>query len=163
MPMKRIATGAALAAGALAATALAFAPTASAAVTPTSATITASCGLFGGGTATLTAVQTSNTTATIELTSSAITTPLALSANSITSTLTMKNSTGSDRVFSGTVNPAMAAGAPVDIGPLPGTVAVGDSLDFYKGSLKMVVFGITVTCTSSAAQSPGPFVFTTYP
>ncbi|MFF4311102.1 hypothetical protein [Streptomyces sp. NPDC001507] len=154
--MKRIATGAALAAGTLAVAALAFAPSA-AAVTPTTATVTASCGIFGGGTATLTATQ-SGTSATLTLTSSAITTPLALSANSIASTLTMANSTGASRVFSGTVNPAMAAGSPVTVGPLPGTVAAGDSLDFYKGSLKMVIFGITVTCTSSAAQSPGPFV-----
>jgi hypothetical protein len=153
--MKRLTTGAALAAGALAATALAFAPSA-AAVTPTTATVTASCGIFGGA-ATLTATQ-SGTSSTITLTSSAITAPLALSANSITSTLTMANSTGSARVFSGTVNPAMAAGDPVTVGPLPGTVASGDSLDFYGGSLTMVIFGVTVTCTSSAAQSPGPFV-----
>ncbi|MFD3581855.1 hypothetical protein [Streptomyces sp. NPDC058683] len=155
--MKRLTTGAALAAGALAATALAFAPSA-AAVTPTTATVTASCGIFGGGAATLTATQ-SGTSATLTLTSSAITTPLALSANSIASTLTMANSTGSNVVFSGTVNPAMAAGSAVTVGPLPGTVASGDSLDFYGGSLKMVIFGVTVTCTSSAAQSPGPFVF----
>ncbi|MER5602543.1 hypothetical protein [Streptomyces sp. NPDC002265] len=157
--MKRLASGAALTAGILAATALAFAPSASAAVTPGSATITASCGLFGGGAATLTATQVSSTSATITLSSTGITTPLALSANSINSTLTMTNSTGANRVFSGTVNPAMPAGGAVTVGPLPGTVAVGDSLDFYKGSLKMVIFGITVTCTSSAAQSPGPFVF----
>ncbi|MFE2584833.1 hypothetical protein [Streptomyces sp. NPDC059378] len=157
--MKRLASGAALTAGILAATALAFAPSASAAVTPGSASITASCGLFGGGAATLTATQVSSTSATITLSSTGITTPLALSANSINSTLTMTNSTGANRVFSGTVNPAMPAGGAVTVGPLPGTVAVGDSLDFYKGSLKMVIFGITVTCTSSAAQSPGPFVF----
>ncbi|MFD7880336.1 hypothetical protein ACFV5G_40805 [Streptomyces sp. NPDC059766] len=157
--MKRLASGAALTAGILAATALAFAPSASAAVTPGSATITASCGLFGGGAATLTATQVSSTSATITLSATGITTPLALSANSINSTLTMTNSTGANRVFSGTVNPAMPAGGAVTVGPLPGTVAVGDSLDFYKGSLKMVIFGITVTCTSSAAQSPGPFVF----
>ncbi|MGW2823714.1 hypothetical protein ACWC24_22375 [Streptomyces sp. NPDC001443] len=157
--MKRLASGAALTAGILAATALAFAPSAAAAVTPGSATITASCGLFGGGAATLTATQVSGTSATVTLSSTGITTPLALSANSINSTLTMTNSTGANRVFSGTVNPAMAAGGAVTVGPLPGTVAVGDSLDFYKGSLKMVIFGITVTCTSSAAQSPGPFVF----
>ncbi|MFE5138967.1 hypothetical protein [Streptomyces fagopyri] len=157
--MKRLASGAALTAGVLAATALAFAPSASAAVTPSSATITATCGLFGGGAATLTATQVSSTSATVTLSSTAITTPLALSANSINSTLTMTNSTGANRVFSGAVNPAIPAGGSVTVGPLPGTVAIGDSLDFYKGSLKMVIFGITVTCTSTAAQSPGPFVF----
>lgn len=56
MRAKRTATGAALAAGALAVTGLALAPSA-AAVTPQSATITASCGIFGGGSATLTATQ----------------------------------------------------------------------------------------------------------
>ncbi|MGW3159732.1 hypothetical protein [Streptomyces sp. NPDC001089] len=157
--MKRLATGAALTTGVLAATALALAPAANAAVTPSSATITATCGIFGGGTATLTATQVSGTSATVTLSSTAITTPLALSANSINSTLTMANSTGANRVFSGTVNPAIPAGGAVSVGPLPGTVAVGDSLDFYKGSLKMVIFGITVTCTSTAAQAPGPFVF----
>ncbi|MEU7341431.1 hypothetical protein [Streptomyces sp. NPDC007074] len=159
MSMKRLATGAALTTGVLAATALALAPAANAAVTPSSATITATCGIFGGGTATLTATQVSGTSATVTLSSTAITTPLALSANSINSTLTMTNSTGANRVFSGTVNPAIPAGGAVSVGPLPGTVAVGDSLDFYKGSLKMVIFGITVTCTSTAAQAPGPFVF----
>src|SRR4051794_8124503 len=53
---KRTTTGAAVLVGALAVTGLAFAPTA-AAVTPTTATINASCGLFGGGAATLTATQ----------------------------------------------------------------------------------------------------------
>ncbi|MFI5792467.1 hypothetical protein [Streptomyces sp. NPDC051677] len=154
---KRIGSGAALLAGALAVTGLAFAPSA-AAVTPTTATVTANCGLFGGGAATLTATQT-GTAATIKLTSTAITAPIMINANTIASTLTMANSTGSARVFSGTVNPAMAVGDPITVGPLNGTVASGDKLDFYKGSLKMVVFGITVTCTTNAAQSPGPFVF----
>ncbi|USQ88238.1 hypothetical protein NFX46_33535 [Streptomyces phaeoluteigriseus] len=154
---KRIGSGAALLAGTLAVTGLALAPTA-AAVTPTTATVTANCGLFGGGAATLTATQ-SGTSATLKLSSTAITAPIAINANSITSTLTMANSTGAARVFSGTVNPAMAVGAPIVVGPLGGTVAPGDRLDFYRGSLKMVVFGITVTCTATGPQSPGPFVF----
>ncbi|MFC4503334.1 MULTISPECIES: hypothetical protein [Streptomyces] len=157
MKGKRIGSGAAMLAGALAVTGLAFAPSALA-VTPTTATVTASCGIFGGGAATLTATQ-SGTSATLTLSSTAITAPIPLSANSITSTLTMANSTGSARVFSGTVNPAMATGAPITVGPLNGTVASGDSLDFKGGSLKMVVLGITVTCTTSTAQTPGPFVF----
>ncbi|MCX5370012.1 hypothetical protein OG613_16440 [Streptomyces sp. NBC_00015] len=154
---KRIGSGAAMLVGALAVTGLALAPSA-AAVTPLTANVTASCGLFGGGAATLTATQT-GTAATLKLTSTAITTPIAIGANSISSTLTMANSTGSARVFSGTVNPAMPAGSTITVGPLNGTVASGDSLNFYGGSLKMVVFGITVTCTTSAAQTPGPFVF----
>ncbi|MER6627684.1 hypothetical protein ABT301_05485 [Streptomyces sp. NPDC000987] len=157
MRAKRIGTGAALTAGALAVAGLAFAPGAMA-VTPGSATITADCGAFGGGNATLTATQ-SGTSATLTLSSTAITTPLALSANSIKSTLTMTEAGGGTSVFSGTVNPAMAAGSAVTVGPLPGTVAAGDTLEAYGGSLKMVIFGITVTCTATANQSPGPFVF----
>ncbi|MGW0943397.1 hypothetical protein ACWD4O_12730 [Streptomyces sp. NPDC002623] len=154
---KRIGSGAAMLAGALAVTGLAFAPSA-AAVAPTTATVTASCGLFGGGAATLTATQ-SGTSATITFTSTAVTAPIQINANSIASTLTMANSTGSARVFTGTVNPLMPIGSPITVGPLNGTVASGDSLNFLGGSLKMVVFGITVTCTTSSTQLPGPFVF----
>jgi hypothetical protein len=154
---KRTGTGAALVAGALAVAGLAFAPSA-VAVTPQSATITANCGFFGGGQATLTATQ-DGTSATVTLTSTAIKAPIALAQDSITSTLTMANAGGGSVAFSGTKNPAMSAGDPVTVGPLSGTVASGDSLDMYGGSLKMTIFGITVTCTATNPQSPGPFVF----
>ena len=157
MRAKRISTGAAVAVGALAAASLAFAPSALA-VTPQSATITADCGSFGGGEATLTATQ-DGTAATITVTSSAITAPIALSQDSISSTLTMVKASGGTTSFTGTKNPAMAAGDPVTVGPLSGTVASGDSLEAYGGSLQMTVFGITITCTATGAQSPGPFVF----
>ncbi|MGW2044542.1 hypothetical protein ACWCPF_05075 [Streptomyces sp. NPDC001858] len=157
MRVKRIGSGAAMLAGALAVTGLAFAPSA-AAVAPTTATVTASCGLFGGGAATLTATQT-GTAATITFTSTAVTAPIQLNANSISSTLTMANSTGPNRVFTGTANPLMPINSPITVGPLNGTVASGDSLNFLGGSLKMVVFGITVTCTTSSTQLPGPFVY----
>ncbi|MGW4567580.1 hypothetical protein ACWEN3_36090 [Streptomyces sp. NPDC004561] len=154
---KRTATGAALVAGALAATALAFAPTA-AAVTPRTATIDANCGIYGGGAATLTVTQ-SGTSATVTMTSSAITVPIAVAQDSVSSTATFVKGGGGTSVFSGTRNPAMAAGDTVTVGPLAGTVASGDSLEAYGGSLKMTVFGITITCTATAPQSPGPFVF----
>ncbi|MCX4880699.1 MULTISPECIES: hypothetical protein [unclassified Streptomyces] len=157
MRAKRTSTGAAVAVGALAAASLAFAPSALA-VTPQSATITADCGSFGGGDATLTATQ-DGTSATLTLTSSAISAPIALSADSISSTLTLVNASGGTTAFSGTKNPAMAAGDPVTVGPLNGTVASGDSLEAYGGSLQMTVFGITITCTATGPQSPGPFVF----
>ncbi|WP_405624264.1 hypothetical protein [Streptomyces sp. NBC_01396] len=157
MRAKRLTTGAAMAVGALAAASLAFAPSALA-VTPQSATITADCGSFGGGDATLTATQ-DGTSATLTLTSSAITAPIALSADSISSTLTLVNASGGTTAFSGTKNPAMAAGDPVTVGPLNGTVASGDSLEAYGGLLQMTVFGITITCTATGPQSPGPFVF----
>jgi hypothetical protein len=143
--------------GALAVAGLAFAPSALA-VTPQSATITADCGSFGGGEATLTAAQ-DGTAATITVTSSAIKAPIALSKDSISSTLTLVKAGGGTTVFSGTKNPALAAGDPVEVGPLDGTVASGDSLEAYGGSLKLTVLGITVTCTATGPQSPGPFVF----
>ncbi|MFI8895284.1 hypothetical protein [Streptomyces paradoxus] len=157
MRCKRIGAGAALAAGALAVTGLAFAP-AALAVTPQSATINADCGTFGSGEATLTATQ-NGTAATLTVKSSAITAPIALGEDSITSTLTLVKSGGGTVDFTGTENPAMAAGAPVEVGPLSGTVASGDSLEAFGGSLRMTVFGITITCTASGPQSPGPFVF----
>ncbi|MFF6874211.1 MULTISPECIES: hypothetical protein [unclassified Streptomyces] len=157
MRCKRIGAGAALAAGVLAVTGLAFAP-AALAVTPQTATISADCGTFGSGEATLTATQ-DGTAATVTVKSSAITAPIALGEDSITSTLTLVKSGGGTVDFTGTENPAMAAGAPVEAGPLSGTVASGDSLEAFGGSLKMTVFGITITCTASGPQSPGPFVF----
>jgi len=156
MRSKRIGTGAALAAGTLAATALAFAPSA-AAVTPQSATISANCGIYGSGQATLTATQT-GTSATITV-SSAISAPIALGADSITSTLTLVKAGGGTVAFTGTKNPAIAAGSPVKVGPLSGTVASGDRLEAFGGSLQMTVFGIPITCSATAKQSPGPFVF----
>ncbi|MEU6181732.1 hypothetical protein [Streptomyces coeruleorubidus] len=157
MRCKRIGAGAALAAGALAVTGLAFAP-AALAVTPQTATISADCGTFGSGEATLTATQ-DGTAATLTVKSSAITAPIALGEDSIASTLTLVKSGGGTVDFTGTQNPAMAAGAPVEVGPLSGTVASGDSLEAFGGSLKMTVFGITITCTATGPQSPGPFVF----
>ncbi|MEU2751111.1 hypothetical protein ABZ613_33455 [Streptomyces collinus] len=157
MRCKRIGAGAALAAGALAVTGLAFAP-AALAVTPQTATINADCGTFGSGEATLTATQ-DGTAATLTVKSSAITAPIGLGEDSISSTLTLVKADGGTVDFTGTENPAMAAGAPVEVGPLSGTVASGDSLEAFGGSLKMTVFGITITCTASGPQSPGPFVF----
>ncbi|MFD5947058.1 hypothetical protein ACFWAZ_16000 [Streptomyces collinus] len=157
MRCKRIGAGAALAAGALAVTGLAFAP-AALAVTPQTATINADCGTFGSGEATLTATQ-DGTAATLTVKSSAITAPIGLGEDSISSTLTLVKAGGGTVDFTGTENPAMAAGAPVEVGPLSGTVASGDSLEAFGGSLKMTVFGITITCTASGPQSPGPFVF----
>ncbi|MFI9171152.1 hypothetical protein [Streptomyces lincolnensis] len=153
---KRTATGAALAAGAFAVAGLAFAP-AAAAVTPDTATITADCGTFGSGAATLTATQ-DGTAATVTVTSS-ITAPIALGEDSITSTLTLVDAAGGTTAFTGTKNPALAMGDAVTVGPLNGTVASGDSLEAFGGSLQIVVLGITVTCTATGPQSPGPFVF----
>ncbi|MFF5963180.1 hypothetical protein ACFY64_05425 [Streptomyces collinus] len=157
MRCKRIGAGAALAAGALAVTGLAFAP-AALAVAPQTATINADCGTFGSGEATLTATQ-DGTAATVTVKSSGITAPIGLGEDSISSTLTLVKSGGGTVDFTGTENPAMAAGAPVEVGPLSGTVASGDSLEAFGGSLRMTVFGITITCTASGPQSPGPFVF----
>ncbi|KPI17897.1 hypothetical protein OK074_8064 [Actinobacteria bacterium OK074] len=143
---------------ACAATGLAFAQTASA-VTPQTATITADCGFLGGGEATLTATQ-DGTAATLTLSSTAITSPIALDADTITADLTLVNNTNGGTVsFAGTENPAIAAGGGVTVGPLNGTVASGDSLEAYGGTLQLTVLGIAITCTATAPQSPGPFVF----
>jgi hypothetical protein len=154
---KQLGIAAALAAGTLAATGLAFAP-AAAAVTPQTATINATCSIGGSGAATLTATQ-DGTAATITLSSTEITAPIDVAQDSVSSTLTMVKASGGTTVFSGTKNPAIPAGGGVSVGPLDGTVASGDSLEAYGGSLQMVVFGITITCTADAPQSPGPFVF----
>ncbi|WP_405925637.1 hypothetical protein [Streptomyces sp. NBC_00035] len=157
MRSKRLGSAAALVAGTLAVTGLAFAPTA-AAVTPQTATIDATCSIGGAGEATLTATQT-GTAATITLSSTEITAPIALAQDSISSTLTLVKASGGTTAFTGTKNPAIAAGGGVSVGPLDGTVAAGDSLEAFGGSLQMVVFGITITCTASGPQSPGPFVY----
>ncbi|MFE3944444.1 hypothetical protein ACFXPV_21575 [Streptomyces sp. NPDC059118] len=140
---------------ALAAGALALAPTAQA-VTPTTATISFDCGVYGSGSATLTATQ-DGTSATINLSTSAITAPISVGANSVNSTLTLTNNGAGSVTFTGSSNPAIPAGSPVSTGPLKGTVASGDSLE--AKSLKVVVLGITATCNATSAQSPGPFVF----
>ncbi|SOD77499.1 hypothetical protein SAMN06272781_5380 [Streptomyces sp. 1222.2] len=157
--MRRIRLGAAsaLVAGTLAVTGLALAPTA-VAVTPDVATINASCTIGGSGVATLTATQ-DGTSATVTVTSEEITAPIALAEDSIQSTLTFVDASGGTVAFTGTENPALAAGDGVEVGPLTGTVAPGDSLEAFGGSLQMVIFGFPVTCTAGAAQSPGPFVF----
>ncbi|MEU9619381.1 hypothetical protein [Streptomyces sp. NPDC048155] len=139
----------------LAAGTLALAPTADA-VTPTTATISFDCGLYGSGAATLTATQ-NGTSAAINLSTSAITAPIAVGANSVKSTLTLTNKGAGTVTFTGSSNPAIPAGSPVSTGPLSGTVASGDSLE--AKSLKVVVMGITVTCNATSAQTPGPFVF----
>ncbi|GGR95625.1 hypothetical protein GCM10010252_38020 [Streptomyces aureoverticillatus] len=151
----RFVLGSALGAGALAVSALVLAPAAGA-VEPQEATIGFDCGSFGSGTATLKATQ-NGTAATIEVSTSAITAPVDVGAGAVNSELTLtKNGSGST-AFTGNSNPAIPAGSPVSTGPLNGTVAAGDSLE--AKSLKIVVFGITVTCNATSAQSPGPFKF----
>ncbi|WP_055524747.1 hypothetical protein [Streptomyces graminilatus] len=154
---RRLGIGAVLAAGSLAVTGLAFAP-AAVAVAPAAAALSYNCGFFGGGSTILTVTQ-DGTSATITVHSN-ITAPLPLAADSIASTLTLAKATGGTTAFTGTRNPATPTGATVTVGPLTGTVAPGDSLEAGGGTLKMVLFGITVTCTPTAAnQVPGPFVF----
>ncbi|MGW6158339.1 hypothetical protein ACWFRM_35235 [Streptomyces sp. NPDC055144] len=133
----------------------ALAPVATA-VTPDTATISFDCGIYGSGTATLTATQ-DGTAATISVSTSAIPAPSDVAAGSVDSTLTLTNNGTGTSAFTGNSNPAIPAGSPVSTGPLNGTVAAGDSLE--AKSLKVVVMGITVTCNATSAQAPGPFVF----
>ncbi|MET7763611.1 hypothetical protein ABZS71_16905 [Streptomyces sp. NPDC005393] len=152
----KLGIGTALGAAALATGALTLAPTATA-VTPTTATLTADCGTFGSGRATLVATQ-DGTSATITLSSSAIKAPIDIPAGSVNSTLTLSKNGSDTTTFTGSSNPAIPSGSDVSTGPLTGTVAAGDVLE--ATSLKLVVFGlITVDCTATSAQSPGPFTF----
>ncbi|MEK2472565.1 MULTISPECIES: hypothetical protein [Streptomyces] len=134
---------------------LAMAPV-SAAVTPDTATLSFDCGSYGSGTATLTATQ-NGTDATISVSTSAISSPIDLGANSVASQLTMTKNGTDTTVFSGNSNPAIPAGGAVSTGPLTGTVAPGDKLE--GSSLQVVVLGITATCKATSPQTPGPFVF----
>nr|WP_033275810.1 hypothetical protein [Actinospica acidiphila] len=155
---KRLGTGLSLAAGALAVCGLAFAPTA-AAVDPGTATVNADCGSYGGGDATLTATQ-DGTAATITLKTSSVTAPVSLGQDSLVSELTLVKPDGGTVAFKGTKNPAMSTGDALEVGPLPGTVAFGDTLEAYGGTVKVTAFGfITITCTATGPQAPGPFVF----
>lgn len=141
--------------GALAATTLAMAPAAHA-VTPETATLSFDCGSYGSGTATLKATQ-DGTAATVDVSTEAITAPIAIGANSVESTLTLSKNGTDTATFTGNSNPAIPAGGAVSTGPLAGTVASGDSLEAQ--ALTIVVFGITVECTATSPQNPGPFVF----
>lgn len=151
----KLGIGALLGTGLMAAGSLAMSPIANA-VTPETATISFDCGSFGSGEATLTATQ-DGTAATINVSTSAITSPIAISVNSVKSTLTLSKNGSDTATFTGNANPAIPAGGAVSTGPLDGTVAAGDSLE--AKSLEVVVFGITANCAATSAQSPGPFVF----
>ncbi|MFE3327383.1 hypothetical protein [Streptomyces sp. NPDC059176] len=126
------------------------------AVEPTTATLAFDCGSIGSGQATLTASQ-DGTTAAIELSTSALTSPWPIDANSVSSTLTLTKNGSDSATFTGNANPAVPAGGAVSTGPLTGEVAAGDSLE--ATSLTIVVFGFTVTCNATSPQDPGPFVF----
>ncbi|WP_438483907.1 hypothetical protein [Streptomyces sp. S186] len=155
MRHSKLGTGALVGVGVALAGTLAMAPS-SVAVTPDTATLSFDCGSYGSGTATLTATQ-SGTQATIDLSTSAITSPINIGANSVSSTLTLTKNDSDTTVFSGSSNPAIPAGGAVSTGPLTGTVATGDKLS--ASSLQVVVLGITATCKATSPQSPGPFVF----
>ncbi|MEY9844427.1 hypothetical protein [Streptacidiphilus sp. MAP5-3] len=155
MKHARLGAGTALAVSVLLGAGVAQAPLAGA-VSPDSATVAFDCGSYGSGTATLTASQ-NGTAATITLSTSAITAPLDIGADSVSSNLTMTNTDGSTVSFTGDANPDIPAGSAVSTGPLTGTVAAGDNLS--ATSLTVTVFGITATCTATSAQTPGPFSF----
>ncbi|GHA68718.1 hypothetical protein GCM10010305_08480 [Streptomyces termitum] len=102
----------------------------------------------------------SGTTAQVTITAP-VTTPIAVGADSITSSLTLANSTGPNRVFTGKKNPAIPAGGTAKLGPLTATpVVAGDKLNSYFAgtALKLVIFGVTVNCDAVTSQSPGSFV-----
>ncbi|NGO81540.1 hypothetical protein G6045_38675 [Streptomyces sp. YC504] len=149
-----------MAVGALAAGALAFAPAAMA-VAPAQATATYDCGSWGGGTAELNATQ-SGSSITIQV-KTAVTTPIAINAGDVTTSLNLTHNGSGTAVFGGSSNPAIPAGGAFDSGPLTSTTsfATGDTLDSFIGatpSLTLTVFGVTVECFAGGNQAPGPFV-----
>lgn len=144
-----------LAVAALVAATMAAAP-APHAVTPETATLSFDCGSYGSGTAILKAAQ-DGTAATIDLSTTAVTAPFPIRANSVRSTLTLSRNGTDTATFTGNSNPAIPAGGAVSTGPLAGTVASGDSLE--AKTLTVVVFGITARCAATSPQDPGPFVF----
>ncbi|WP_329117096.1 hypothetical protein [Streptomyces sp. NBC_01465] len=159
MGRARLGIGTAVAAGALALGGLAFAP-AAAAVTPTVATAEYDCGIFGGGTAQLTAAQTgSGIVVSVE---TAVTTPLQINPGDATTSLTLALNGSGTAVFTGSSNPLMPSGTPYKSGPLTSATsfATGDSLDSYFGgtALTLSIFGTTVSCDAVTAQDPGAFV-----
>ena len=84
--------------------------------------------------------------------------PIDVAAGSVETTLTMTKNGSDTATFTGKSNPAMSAGDDVNSGPLDGTVAAGDVME--AKSVKIVIFGtITVNCTPTSAQNPGPFTF----
>ncbi|SDK61392.1 hypothetical protein [Streptomyces indicus] len=149
-----------LAAGALAAGALAFAPAAMA-VAPAKATAPYACGMWGGGTAELTATQTGSAL-TLQV-KTAVTTPIGIGAGDVTTTLHMTHNGSGTATFGGSSNPAIPAGGAFDSGPLTSATAfaAGDTLDSFVAatpSLTLEVFGTTVECFADDVQTPGPFV-----
>ncbi|GAA3809803.1 hypothetical protein ACFS5L_44385 [Streptomyces phyllanthi] len=131
------------------------------AVSPTTATAYYDCGTWGSTILTLNAAQ-YGTTATITLGSSDMVAPIAIPENTTNAVLRLERNGGPDTtLFTGQTNPPVPAGSPIELGPLIGTVAPGDSLDSYVGgdSLSFVIFGISVRCAAMTKQSPGPFVF----
>ncbi|GGM90754.1 hypothetical protein GCM10011578_008300 [Streptomyces fuscichromogenes] len=129
-----------------------------AAVTPTQATTQYDCDLLGWTNGQLTATQTgSYVTITIQL---SVTAPLAVPWYSIPSTLVLDDiNTGRPVYFAGTVNPPISTGDPIVLGPLPGVVDPGESLDAYGQELTFQLYGIRISCEAVSPLSPGPFTF----
>ncbi|MFJ9631606.1 hypothetical protein ACIRU8_28250 [Streptomyces sp. NPDC101175] len=128
-------------------------------MTPQTAITDYSCGTFGLSFADLTATQTGNL-ATITIAFHQISAPVSIPPSSIHSKLTLTDTnTYGTRIFEGDANPDLWAGDHLTVGPLPGIVLPGDSLDTYGASLSMVIYGITITCTPLQSLSPSPFVF----
>lgn len=101
----RLGAGSALGVGLVAVGAMVMAPAATA-VTPDTATISFDCGSYGSGTATLKATQ-DGTAATISVSTSAITAPIDIAANSVESTLSLTKNGSDTATFTGKSNPAI--------------------------------------------------------
>ncbi|MFF2407948.1 hypothetical protein [Streptomyces sp. NPDC058092] len=128
-------------------------------------TATYDCGSYGTTDLTIHASAASGV-GSVKISTSAGLAPVDIPANSITATLRLARAAGGTVSFSGTANDAAAAGRPVVIGALTGSVAAGDSLDSYipaagsgDASLSLNILGTANTCVAVSKQSPGPIVF----
>jgi hypothetical protein len=155
MKLSTLGTGTA-GAVALALGALVMAPSASA-VGPTTATVQIQCRDWGTGQAKLEAQQ-DGSTAAITFSTPVVFATHYIPANTIDTTITLSNARGEDVTFKGKANPLWnLLGQAFDSGPVTGTVAPGDVLEFK--SVTSTISTLTISCTAISPQTPGPFVF----
>ncbi|MFF7470483.1 hypothetical protein [Streptomyces sp. NPDC008092] len=148
----------ATASAALLAGTVALAPGASA-VTPTWASASFDCGTLGSSPADFIATQ-NGTDATITVELPSLTVPIAVPAFSVPATLVLVDtSTWTSTTFTGDLNPYMAAGDPLYLGWLQGTVTPGSTLDAIAGRLTFTLYGVTFTCHPTSFLFPAPFQF----
>ncbi|MER7179163.1 hypothetical protein ABT404_06730 [Streptomyces hyaluromycini] len=132
------------------------------AVTPTWASAQYDCGNLGSSPADFIATQ-NGTDATIIVELPSLTMPVSIPAYSVTTTLVLYDTnTWTPTTFTGSLNPPVAAGDPLYLGWLQGTVTPGSTLDTFGSGLNgltFVMLGITFTCTATSPLFPSSYQF----